>query len=79
MFAVIVLGLSAHLTSLTERFFDGYLVFAAMGIAVAILTILTFPVLLVYLYLYPKLFLLNGPQDCCRLLAKGCIHIDGGC
>jgi len=44
--AVIVLGLSAHLTALTEEFLGGYYVFAAMAIAVAVLTIITLPVMI---------------------------------
>jgi len=44
--AIIVLGLAAHLTSLTEEARGGYFVFAAMAIAVAVLTIITLPVMI---------------------------------
>ncbi|KAJ3734488.1 hypothetical protein DFJ43DRAFT_128509 [Lentinula guzmanii] len=43
VFAVIVLGLSAHLTSLSEESLGGYFVFAAMAIAAAALTMITLP------------------------------------
>jgi hypothetical protein len=48
VFSVIVLALSAHVTSLTEQAdIPFYLTFAAMGIATALLTIFTLPVFLI--------------------------------
>lgn len=47
IFAIIVLGLAADLTSLTEEGLGGFFTFAAMGIAVAALTLLTLPVMYV--------------------------------
>jgi hypothetical protein len=46
VFAIIVLGLAAHLTAVTEEFLDGYFVSAAMGIASAVLTIISLPVMI---------------------------------
>ncbi|KAJ4472086.1 hypothetical protein J3R30DRAFT_1028009 [Lentinula aciculospora] len=46
VFAVIVLGISAHLTSLSEEFLGGYFVFAAMAIAAAALTMITLPAMI---------------------------------
>jgi len=46
IFAIIVLGLAADLTSLTEEGLGGFFTFAAMGIAVAALTLLTLPVMI---------------------------------
>jgi len=45
-FSVIVLGLSAALTSTTEKFLDGFFEFAALGIATASLTIITLPIMI---------------------------------
>lgn len=46
VFSVIVLGLSAHLIALTEQSFSSYLIFCALGVATAGLTIATVPVML---------------------------------
>ncbi|KAJ3912964.1 hypothetical protein F5877DRAFT_71959 [Lentinula edodes] len=46
VFAIIVLGISAHLTSLSEEFLGGYFVFAAVAIAVAVLTMITLPAMI---------------------------------
>ncbi|CAK5276097.1 unnamed protein product [Mycena citricolor] len=46
VFAVIVLGLTAGLTSLTETYLGGYFQFAALGIATASLTLLTVPAMI---------------------------------
>lgn len=43
LFAIIILGLCADLINTTETFFDVYFVFSALGLAIAILTILTLP------------------------------------
>ncbi|KAJ7087230.1 hypothetical protein B0H15DRAFT_303966 [Mycena belliarum] len=45
-FAVIVLGLSAALTSTTETFLGGYFEFAALAIATACLTLITLPIMI---------------------------------
>lgn len=45
VFSVIVLGLSAHLIALTEQSFSSYLIFCALGVATAGLTIATVPVM----------------------------------
>ncbi|KAF7354960.1 hypothetical protein MSAN_01411100 [Mycena sanguinolenta] len=45
-FAVIVLGLSAALTSTTEKYLDGYFKFAALAIATSVLTLLTLPLMI---------------------------------
>ncbi|KAJ6516289.1 hypothetical protein C8R45DRAFT_239212 [Mycena sanguinolenta] len=45
-FSVIVLGLSAALTSTTETYLDGYFEFAALAIATSALTLLTLPVMI---------------------------------
>ncbi|KAI6047989.1 hypothetical protein EDC04DRAFT_42145 [Pisolithus marmoratus] len=47
VFSVIVLGLSAHLISLTEKYYAFYFIFGALGIATAVLTIFTVPVMLI--------------------------------
>jgi len=52
-FAVIVLGLSAALTSTTEKFLDGFFEFAALGIATAALTIITLPIMIILEVLRP--------------------------
>jgi hypothetical protein len=44
LFSPIVLGLAAHMTSLTTLF-DFYFYFAALGIATAVLTMLTLPIM----------------------------------
>jgi len=46
-FAIIVLGLSAHLTSQSEEFFNVTFTFAALAIASAVITVVTLPVLLI--------------------------------
>uniref|UniRef100_A0A0W0G478 MARVEL domain-containing protein n=1 Tax=Moniliophthora roreri TaxID=221103 RepID=A0A0W0G478_MONRR len=46
VFAVVILGLNAHLTWITNSYFGGYFSFAALSIATAILTILTLPVMI---------------------------------
>ncbi|KAF7313476.1 hypothetical protein HMN09_00503500 [Mycena chlorophos] len=45
-FAVIVLGLCASVTSDSEKYFNGYFEFAALGIATAILTMVTLPAMI---------------------------------
>ncbi|KIO06878.1 hypothetical protein M404DRAFT_416562 [Pisolithus tinctorius Marx 270] len=47
VFSLIVVGLSGHLISLTEEYYAFYFVFCALGIATAVLTIFTVPVMLV--------------------------------
>ncbi|KAJ7122834.1 hypothetical protein C8R44DRAFT_735478 [Mycena epipterygia] len=47
LFAVIVLGLSSHLTATTEKYLDGFFEFAALAIATASLTLLTVPVMII--------------------------------
>lgn len=47
VFSLIVVGLSAHLISLTEEYYALYFVFCALGIATAGLTISTVPVMLI--------------------------------
>ncbi|CDO68776.1 hypothetical protein BN946_scf184989.g42 [Trametes cinnabarina] len=42
---IIVLSLGAHLTSLSEEYFESYYIFAALNIAVGGLTMLTIPVM----------------------------------
>jgi hypothetical protein len=44
-FAIIVLGLAAHLTSQSEEFFSVTFTFAALAISSAVITIVTLPVL----------------------------------
>jgi hypothetical protein len=46
VFSIIVLGMGAHMTSLTNEFFHGYFTFAALAIATAVLTITSVPVML---------------------------------
>jgi hypothetical protein len=46
-FAVIVLGLAAHVTNVTEEFFGLYYQFAALAIATAVLTLVSLPVFLI--------------------------------
>ncbi|KIJ66360.1 hypothetical protein HYDPIDRAFT_109368 [Hydnomerulius pinastri MD-312] len=46
LFSIIALGLSAHLISLTETYFDLYFVFSALGVAAGVLSFLTLPVML---------------------------------
>lgn len=45
LLSIVVLGLAAHLTNITEEFFEVYFIYAALSIAAAGLTILTVPVL----------------------------------
>ncbi|EIW87105.1 hypothetical protein CONPUDRAFT_116163 [Coniophora puteana RWD-64-598 SS2] len=47
LFSIIVLGLSAHLISLTLEYFNLYFVFCALGVATAVLTFFTIPVMLI--------------------------------
>ncbi|KAJ7499323.1 hypothetical protein FB451DRAFT_954409, partial [Mycena latifolia] len=53
-FAVIVLGLSAALTSTTEEFLAGYFEFAALAIATAALTLITLPIMIALEFLRPS-------------------------
>ncbi|KAG6332092.1 hypothetical protein ID866_6995, partial [Astraeus odoratus] len=46
VFSVIVLGICAHLISLTETYYAAYYTFAALGVATAVLTLVTLPVML---------------------------------
>ncbi|KAJ6538942.1 hypothetical protein B0H19DRAFT_334028 [Mycena capillaripes] len=55
-FAVIVLGLSAGLTSTTEKYLDGFFEFAALAIATASLTIITLPIMIGLEFLRPGAF-----------------------
>ncbi|KAJ7646139.1 hypothetical protein B0H17DRAFT_1098221 [Mycena rosella] len=52
-FAVIVLGLSAALTSTTETILDGFFEFAALAIATASLTLITLPIMIILEYMRP--------------------------
>ncbi|KAJ7638458.1 hypothetical protein FB45DRAFT_1023250 [Roridomyces roridus] len=52
-FSVIVLGLSAALTSTTEKFLDGYFIFAALAIATSSLAMITLPVMILLEILRP--------------------------
>lgn len=45
VFSIIVLGLAAHYTSTTETYLNEAFNFAALGIASAVISILTLPVL----------------------------------
>ncbi|KAG5731988.1 hypothetical protein E4T56_gene18289 [Termitomyces sp. T112] len=45
--SVIILALCAHVTNTTVTLFDGYLVFAALGIASSLLAFLSLPVMLI--------------------------------
>ncbi|KII96051.1 hypothetical protein PLICRDRAFT_65322, partial [Plicaturopsis crispa FD-325 SS-3] len=47
LLSIVVLGLAAHLTNITEEFFEVYFIYAALSIAAAGLTILTVPVLII--------------------------------
>ncbi|EGO05253.1 hypothetical protein SERLA73DRAFT_174315 [Serpula lacrymans var. lacrymans S7.3] len=47
VFSLIVLGIAAHITSVTLEYFGGYLIFGALAIATAVLTIVTIPVLFI--------------------------------
>ncbi|KAK7471059.1 hypothetical protein VKT23_002474 [Stygiomarasmius scandens] len=47
LFALVVLGLDAHLISLSEEFFDLFVAFEGLGVASAVLTILTVPVMII--------------------------------
>lgn len=47
VFSLIVMGLSAHLISVTEEYYALYFVFCALGIATAGLTVLTVPAMLI--------------------------------
>ncbi|KAF8211541.1 hypothetical protein K438DRAFT_1752269 [Mycena galopus ATCC 62051] len=49
-FSVIVLALSAALTSTTETYLDGYFTFAALAIATAGLTLITLPIMIALEY-----------------------------
>ncbi|KAF5388246.1 hypothetical protein D9615_000024 [Tricholomella constricta] len=46
VFSLIVLALSAHLINTTTTFYGGYFSFSALGVATAVLTMLTLPVML---------------------------------
>ncbi|KAK7061370.1 MBOAT, membrane-bound O-acyltransferase family-domain-containing protein [Favolaschia claudopus] len=51
-FSVIVLGLSAALTSTTEKYLNGYFEFAALAIATSVITLITVPIMIVMEFLH---------------------------
>jgi len=50
-FSVIVLGLSSHLTHLTNLYLDGYFVFAALAIATAVMSVISLLTMMVVDYM----------------------------
>ncbi|KAH9947319.1 hypothetical protein B0H21DRAFT_348128 [Amylocystis lapponica] len=48
--AIIVVGIAGDLTSISETYLGGYFVFAVLGIATAVLTILTLPAMIIIDY-----------------------------
>ena len=78
-FSLIVLALSAHITSWTSSFiYGGYYSFAALGIATAILTMLTLPTAYVQ-RLHRRHVSYPPHQPLAFTESQGCDNIDGCC